>query len=201
MARDFLGHPEGKDSCSLAILVWTLRGFSRQTISAISLISLAIDCAVTVSFLRTGGKSTRTMFFAQELGGNHDRDIKRIWSHFWRSDRLILLLLYTGIAYSLGKPVVLITQDQNDMPFDIQHIRHIHYEFTPRGMSIFEKQLKETLSIELAECTTRPNESLNRSGGLALVLNGKVAGRRPVAQALYVRVRSRLSPHENAQVT
>ena len=50
-----------------------------------------------------------------------------------------------GLAHTLGKPVVLITQDENDVPFDLRHRRFIKYEYTPRGMTAFEKQLSAAL--------------------------------------------------------
>jgi hypothetical protein len=50
-----------------------------------------------------------------------------------------------GIAHTLGRPVVLITQREEDVPFDIRHIRYLKYSFTPRGMKEFELALKATL--------------------------------------------------------
>ncbi|MFH0988553.1 MAG: hypothetical protein V1799_00885 [bacterium] len=50
-----------------------------------------------------------------------------------------------GIAHTLGKKVVLITQSLEDVPFDLRHIRCIVYEFTPRGMAEFEEKLHRTL--------------------------------------------------------
>ena len=55
-----------------------------------------------------------------------------------------------GMAHTLGKPVILISQNKDDIPFDIQHIRYLVYEFTPRGMSEFENSLKSTLKSELS---------------------------------------------------
>jgi guanylate kinase len=49
-----------------------------------------------------------------------------------------------GICHALGKNVILITQNE-DVPFDVRHIRHIRYEYTPRGMLAFELALKSTL--------------------------------------------------------
>jgi hypothetical protein len=49
-----------------------------------------------------------------------------------------------GICHALGKRVVLITQNQ-EVPFDVRHIRHLRYEFTPRGMRTFEAALRATL--------------------------------------------------------
>jgi hypothetical protein len=54
-----------------------------------------------------------------------------------------------GLAHAVGKLVVLITQNNDDVPFDIRHLRYIQYEYTPRGMRIFEKRLTDTLKTEL----------------------------------------------------
>lgn len=50
-----------------------------------------------------------------------------------------------GIAHTVGKDVLLITQNMEDVPFDLRHLRHIQYEYTPRGMQLFESKLKATL--------------------------------------------------------
>lgn len=55
-----------------------------------------------------------------------------------------------GVAHTLGKPVVLITQRPNDVPFDLRHIRFIPYKYTPPGMTEFESQLTSTLKTEFA---------------------------------------------------
>jgi len=52
----------------------------------------------------------------------------------------------TGLAHVVGKPVILITQNNDDVPFDLRHIRYIHYDYTPRGMTAFENQLSSTVS-------------------------------------------------------
>lgn len=51
-----------------------------------------------------------------------------------------------GLAHVLGKPVVLLSQRDEDVPFDLRHIRFIKYSYTPPGMKSFEKVLKATLS-------------------------------------------------------
>jgi hypothetical protein len=50
-----------------------------------------------------------------------------------------------GIAHTVGKPVILITQNPEDVPFDLQAIRYLHYEYTPRGMALFEQNLAKTI--------------------------------------------------------
>jgi hypothetical protein len=52
-----------------------------------------------------------------------------------------------GIAHTLGRQTVLISQEIGDIPFDVRHIRSIVYEYTPRGMKEFEKKLEDTLSF------------------------------------------------------
>jgi hypothetical protein len=55
-----------------------------------------------------------------------------------------------GMAHTVGKTVILITQEAKDVPFDLQAIRYIRYEYTPPGMKKFERMLALTLEAELA---------------------------------------------------
>jgi hypothetical protein len=48
-----------------------------------------------------------------------------------------------GIAHTVGKRVILIANKQDDIPFDIRHIRYIQYDYTPRGMIEFEEKLRQ----------------------------------------------------------
>jgi hypothetical protein len=50
-----------------------------------------------------------------------------------------------GIAHTLGKETILITQSIEDIPFDLRHLRFITYEYTPPGMAQFEIALRKTL--------------------------------------------------------
>ena len=50
-----------------------------------------------------------------------------------------------GIAHSLGKEVIIITQNAADIPFDISHLRHIRY--LPNGEGI--QQLERDLSARI----------------------------------------------------
>ena len=51
----------------------------------------------------------------------------------------------TGIAHTIGKEVVLITQSMEDVPFDLRHLRCIVYQHTPRGGENLEESLKRTI--------------------------------------------------------
>ena len=56
----------------------------------------------------------------------------------------------TGIAHTIGKEVILITQSMDDVPFDLRHLRCIVYEYTPRGIKNLESNLKSTVLNILA---------------------------------------------------
>jgi hypothetical protein len=55
-----------------------------------------------------------------------------------------------GIAHTIGKPVVLIAQDSNDVPSDLRQFRYILYKDTPLEMQQFEQKLAQTLKTELS---------------------------------------------------
>ena len=56
-----------------------------------------------------------------------------------------------GMAHTVGKPVILITQSESDVPFDLRHIRYIQYSYTPPGMRMFEATLAETIRDVLVD--------------------------------------------------
>ena len=59
-----------------------------------------------------------------------------------------------GLAHAIGKPTILITQNSQDIPFDLRHRRFLKYELTPRGMKSFEESLEQTINTVLAEALT-----------------------------------------------
>lgn len=83
--------------------------------------------------------------------------IEDIWENINRARILIAdltnknpnVFYEVGIAHTLGKEVILITQSLDDVPFDLRHLRHIPYEYTPRGMEAFEQQLENTIRTAL----------------------------------------------------
>lgn len=50
-----------------------------------------------------------------------------------------------GIAHTLGKPVVMITQSIDYVPFDLRHLRCYVYEYTPPGVLKLEAALERTI--------------------------------------------------------
>ena len=61
------------------------------------------------------------------------------------TDRNPNVFYETGIAHTIGKEVILITQSMDDVPFDLRHLRCIVYDYTPRGMQNLEDNLKNTV--------------------------------------------------------
>lgn len=50
-----------------------------------------------------------------------------------------------GISHTLGKPVVLLAQRDEDVPFDIHYIRYIQYDQSEAGVRRIERALTKTL--------------------------------------------------------
>ena len=52
-----------------------------------------------------------------------------------------------GMAHTIGKPVIILTQDINDVPFDLKHHRCIIYSHTPRGCRELQQRIEGTLQF------------------------------------------------------
>jgi len=53
-----------------------------------------------------------------------------------------------GLAHALEKPVVLVSSSEDDVPFDLQHIRVIYYDVTDPfwGNKLIDKVAENVLS-------------------------------------------------------
>lgn len=49
-----------------------------------------------------------------------------------------------GMAHTIGRPVILMAQSVDDLPFDLRHRRCVIYEYTPRGCRKLEEELVRT---------------------------------------------------------
>lgn len=58
-----------------------------------------------------------------------------------------------GIAHTIGRPTILISQTIEDVPFDLRYLRCIIYEYIPRGMVKFNETLRKTLEVEKLKLT------------------------------------------------
>jgi hypothetical protein len=50
-----------------------------------------------------------------------------------------------GLAHARGKSAILITQNIDDIPFDLRHLRVITYDVTPSGLSHLEEALEKVI--------------------------------------------------------
>jgi hypothetical protein len=68
-----------------------------------------------------------------------------------------------GLAHALNKPVVLISSNESDVPFDLQHIRVIYYDVTDPfwGTKLIEKVAENILSA-----LTKPEEAIFKTAAL-----------------------------------
>jgi hypothetical protein len=66
-----------------------------------------------------------------------------------------------GLAHALHKPVVLVSSNEPDVPFDLQHIRVIYYDITDPfwGTKLIEKVAENILSA-----LTNPEEAIFKTG-------------------------------------
>jgi len=56
-----------------------------------------------------------------------------------------------GICHALGKPVLLLAQSVDDVPFDLRHRRVLLYEYSPRGCKRLEGTLRQNMNAVLKE--------------------------------------------------
>lgn len=88
-----------------------------------------------------------------------DQIINEIWTALVKTKLIIAdctqrnpnVFYEIGLAHALGKPTILITQNSEDIPFDLRHRRYLQYELTPRGMRSFEDSLERTITTILAD--------------------------------------------------
>lgn len=79
--------------------------------------------------------------------------VKTIWDWIC-SARLIIadctganpnVLYEIGIAHTVGKPVILLTQSAEDIPYDLAQLRSLVYGTTPRELESLEKRLRDAI--------------------------------------------------------
>lgn len=52
-----------------------------------------------------------------------------------------------GMAHTVGRPVLMISQSSDDIPFDLRHRRCVIYEYTPRGCKKLEDDLARAIEF------------------------------------------------------
>jgi len=67
-----------------------------------------------------------------------------------------------GIAHALKKPVVLVSSNEDDVPFDVRHIRVIYYEVID---PFWGEKLINKVAENIVSALTNPEEAIFRSPG------------------------------------
>jgi HEAT repeat protein len=90
-----------------------------------------------------------------------------IMADIWRSIRKSILVVADltgrnpnvfyelGLAHSIQKPVILLAQDIQDVPFDLKHLRVITYDNSARGRKRLETKLRRTLDTVVGQIDGR----------------------------------------------
>ena len=58
------------------------------------------------------------------------------------TDRNPNVFYEAGIAHTLGREVILITQSEHDIPFDLRHLRHVRYLDNAEGRAVLTEALQ-----------------------------------------------------------
>jgi hypothetical protein len=100
------------------------------------------------------GSSGFTIERADEIYGTQPI-IEDIWESINSAELIIAdvtnrnpnVMYEIGMAHTVGKPVVIITQSLDDVPFDLKHHRCIVYSFTPKGCLALQEKISGTLTF------------------------------------------------------
>lgn len=85
--------------------------------------------------------------------------VEEIWSHI-ATARLVIadvtgrnanVFYELGLAHAVGKPVIILTQSSEDVPFDIAYIRYFTYTDDERGWAKLREDLARAIETALAE--------------------------------------------------
>jgi hypothetical protein len=86
------------------------------------------------------------------------------------------VLYELGLAHAQSKPVVLITQDINDVPFDLRAIRCVVYVNTRAGRAVLKEHLKRTLKNVAIDIRRQSVQALQEYTVLPALNGGSVSG-------------------------
>jgi hypothetical protein len=87
--------------------------------------------------------------------------IDDIWSMIYNAKKVIAdctsrnsnVFYELGVSDTVGKQAIIITQNKDDVPFDLRNRRYIEYTFNQRGMNLFELTLERFLTAKVWEYT------------------------------------------------
>ena len=89
-----------------------------------------------------------TIFRVDEIFGE-DPILDQIWYYICSSELVLAdvtgrnpnVMYVLGVAHTIGKPTLMITQRIEDVPFDMRHYQYIIYEYTQNGCKELEERI------------------------------------------------------------
>lgn len=67
-----------------------------------------------------------------------------------------------GIAHTVGRPTILLTQNAKKIPFDFAHLRHIEYRNSIDGREVFESRLREVIAEMTKGSNTKESKVVSK---------------------------------------
>jgi len=123
--------------------------------------------------------------------------LERIYNQIGKADIIIAdmtgrnpnVFYETGYAHALGKPVILVTQNASDIPFDLKHYPHIIYggritDLIPE----IEKRVKFLLDIPKSESIQPSSDVEFYIDGEALIDETMIKGYNTRGSAIYLQI-------------
>jgi hypothetical protein len=105
-----------------------------------------------------------------------------------------------GLAHAVGRPVILVTHVEEDIPFDLRHIRTIMYNYTLAG---WEAKLREEIKQAVQDTanleTIWPPPLLRGQGSLSVLLTSKELRLRSVTRRREIAIEAHLKVIETLQ--
>jgi hypothetical protein len=129
--------------------IWKGRGFKRKKNTCFILMPFTANWSNEVLRMLSTILSDHD-FFPMRSDELFDQDVMEgIWRCINEADLIIAdcterspnVFYELGMAHTLGKDVIIIVQDSNDIPFDIKRFRYIEYKPDDKGYRKLEEQL------------------------------------------------------------
>lgn len=132
--------------------IWSTRNFKIDTTLGFVLIPFQEDflCIYEAAILPALNNAGLRGTHAGEIFDNREI-VEDIWESICTSKIIVAdvsgknpnVFYELGICHTLGKEVIVITQNDADVPFDIRHLRYIHYE--KNKLSLLKSNLEKTI--------------------------------------------------------
>jgi nucleoside 2-deoxyribosyltransferase len=142
--------------------IWEGRGFATDENYCFVLMPFAEDCDVQDVYMNHVKPvvEKRCGLVCQRADDIHDISgiMQSVWERINKAriiiaemtDRNSNVFYELGIAHTLGKPVIMITQSMDYVPFDLKHLRCLVYAFKPSRIQQFENALERTIQTVLS---------------------------------------------------